>query len=130
MVKKVLWATIITIVLFAIVIAEQVFVDNTLNMLIEKISSLDAYVSSTENIQSAEIIDVCNNLDEFWTEREKILCLFINHNELSKIGEQIKKVKVYIEKNNKDDCEYELDTLNFYAESYKHVVEINIQNLL
>ena len=128
--KKVLWATITTILLFAIVIGEQIFVDNTLNLLIEKISNLDAYVYPTESIQNAEILSVCNNLDEFWTEREKILCLFINHNELSKVGEQIKKVKIYIEQNKKDECECEIDNLKFYAESYKHVVEINIQNLL
>ena len=128
--KKVLWATLTTVVLFAIVIGEQIFVDNTLNLLIEKISNLDTYVYSTESIQNAEILGVCNNLDDFWTERERILCLFINHNELSKIGEQIKKVKIYVEQNDKDNCEYELETLKFYAESYKHVVEINIQNLL
>ena len=128
--KKVLWATIVTIVLFAIVIAEQVFVDNTLDSLIDKVLSLDAFVAETEYIQNEEIKYVCDDLDVFWTEREKILCLFINHNELSKVGEQIKKIKIYIAQNNKDDCKYELETLKFYATSYKHVVEINIQNLL
>lgn len=128
--KKVLWATITTVVLFAVVISEQIFVDNTLNTLIEKISNLDTYVAATENIENTEIKNVCDDLDVYWTEREKILCLFINHNELSKVGEQIKKIKTYIKQNNKDDCVYELETLKFYAESYKHVVEINIQNLL
>ena len=125
-----MWATIVTIALFAIVIGEQIFVDNTLNTLINKVLSLDTFVLEAENIQNEEIKNICDDLDVFWTEREKILCLFINHNELSKVGEQIKKIKIYIEQNNKDDCEYELETLKFYATSYKHVVEINIQNLL
>ena len=125
-----MWAIIVTVLLFAIVIAEQIFVDNTLNALINKVLSLDASVADTENIQNEEIKNICDDLDVFWTEREKILCLFINHNELSKVGEQIKKIKIYIQQNNKDDCEYELETLKFYATSYKHVVEINIQNLL
>lgn len=128
--KKVLWAIIITILLFAIVIGEQIFVDNTLDTLINKIDIVETSISSTETINKQNIIEICDDLDKFWTEKEKILCLFINHNDLNKVGEQIKKVKIYVEQNRKDDCEYELDTLKFYAESCKHVMEINVQNLL
>lgn len=127
--KKIFWAIIITILLFGIVIGEQIFVDNTLDALINKIDVVETNITSTNTLNTDEIINICDDLDIFWTEREKILCLFINHNDLSKIGEQIKKIKTYVEQNRKDDCEYELDTLKFYAESYKHVVEINLQNL-
>ena len=128
--NKNLWVIITTILLFGIVIWEQIFIDNTLDTLATKIKNVSTEISLTENINTEKIANFATDLDKFWTEKEKILCLFINHNDLSKIGEEIKKIKVYIAQNNKDDCENELDVLKFYAESYKHVMEINIQNLL
>ena len=128
--NKIFWVITITILLFGIVIWEQIFIDNTLDLLAQKIDKITTEISVVENIKTENIINLSNKLDEFWTNKEKILCLFINHNDLSKVGEQIKKVKVYIEQNSKGDCETELDVLKFYAESYRHVMEINIQNLL
>lgn len=128
--NKSFWVITITILLFTIVILEQIYVDNTLNLLLQKIDNMNTEISITENIKTENIINLSTDLDEFWTKKERILCLFINHNDLSKVGEQIKKVKTFIEQNSKDDCECELDVLKFYAESYRHVMEINIQNLL
>ena len=127
--KKIVYVIIITILLFSVVIAEQIFVDQTLNSLDDKIDSISTKIARTEIIDNEDIATNCNEIDIFWTEREKILCLFINHNDLNKIGEQIKKIKVYVEQNNKENCKYELETLKFYAESYRHVFEINFQNL-
>lgn len=128
--KKIFWVILIGSLLFGIVIWEQIFVDNTLDILSQKIDDITTEISSIENINTEQIINLSADLDDFWTKKEQILCLFINHNDLSKIGEEIKKVKTYIEQNNKDDCEAELDILKFYADSYRHVMEINIQNLL
>jgi cell division protein FtsL len=129
-VKKIISVFIITILLLATVIVEQVFIDSTLDELVSRIETLNAQIESAESVDTEELRLSIKNLDEFWTEREKILCITINHNDLSRVGEQIKKVRVYIEENNKDDCVYEIDILYFYATSYKHVMEINIQNIL
>lgn len=128
--KKIISVFIITILLLATVIVEQVFIDSTLDELVSRIETLNAQIESAESVDTEELRLSIKNLDEFWTEREKILCITINHNDLSRVGEQIKKVRVYIEENNKDDCVYEIDILYFYATSYKHVMEINIQNIL
>lgn len=95
----------------------------------DKIDYISSIISSTDNINTEEIEIGCNEIDIFWTKRERILCLFINHNDLNKIGEQIKKIKVYVRQNNKENCQYELETLKFYNKSYRHVFEINFQNL-
>ena len=70
--KKVLWATITTILLFTIVIGEQIFVDDTLHKLIIKIDSLSISVNSVENIKNDDILNVCEDLDIFWAERETV----------------------------------------------------------
>ena len=128
--KKIFWVILITVLMFTVLIWEQIFVDNTLDVLAQKIENIETEISVVENINTEKIIGLSEDLDEFWTKKERILCLFINHNDLSKVGEQIKRMRNYIEQDDKEECETELDVLKFYAESYKHVMEINIQNLL
>ena len=116
--------------LLTAVILEQVFVQNTLDTLLAKIDTFDAEIQKVSDINSQTLLNLGKDLDEYWTEKEKILCLSINHNDLNKVGEQIKKIVVYVDQNNKDDCIYELEILKFYAKSYKHAMEITPQNLL
>ena len=128
--KKITWVIIITILLFAIVISEQIFVDNCLNTLDAKIDTIYTTVLAQENVDAENVIKLNDDIDVFWTENEKILCLFINHNDLNKVGEEIKRMKVFASQNNKEDFLNELEVLKFYVQSYRHVMEINIQNLL
>ena len=128
--KKITWVIIITILLFAIVISEQIFVDNCLNTLDVKIDAIYTTVLAQENVDAENVIKLNDDIDVFWTENEKILCLFINHNDLNKVGEEIKRMKVFASQNNREDFLNELEVLKFYVQSYRHVMEINIQNLL
>ena len=128
--KKIVSVIAISVLLVSAVVLEQVFVHKTLDSLIAKIEMFDSKISATENINLQEIVDFGAKIDDFWTKKEKILCLSINHNDLNKIGEQIKKINVCVKQNKKNECVYELDILKFYVESYKHVMEISLQNLL
>lgn len=128
--KKIISVLVISTLLLTAVVLEQVFVQNTLDTLLAKIDTFDTEITKATDIDTQTLIDLSTDLDKYWTEKEKILCLSINHNDLNKVGEQIKKIVVYVKQNNKDDCIYELETLKFYAESYKHVMEITPQNLL
>jgi len=129
-VKKIVSVIVVFVLLVATVVLEQVFIDRTLSSLNEKIDFLDKTIDATEAINTTEIKNIIDDLDSFWTEKEKVLCISINHNDLNRVGEQIKKIKVYIEQNNKDDCVYEIKVLKFYAESYDHTLELNPQNVL
>ena len=128
--KKIVWVVIITIMLFSIVIAEQIFVDGCLNDLDKKIDDIYSTALLEEDVNKENVINLTDDIDIFWTENEKILCLFINHNDLNKVGEEIKRMKVLVAQNKKDEFFNELEILKFYADSYRHVMEINIQNLL
>ena len=127
--KKIISVIVISLLLLTSVVFEQVFVHNTLDSLLEKIDVLENEIFDTENINSQKNIDFCIKIDDFWTKKEKILCLSINHNDLNSIGEQIKKVIICTQQNKKDECVYELNILKFYTKSYKHVMEISVQNL-
>ncbi len=126
--KKIISVIIISTLLLGAVVVEQIFVQNTLNNLIEKIETLNAQIENSQNIDGDDFVFAISEMDKFWTEKERILCLSINHNDLNKVGEQIKRVQVYLEQNIKEECLVELNALLFYAESYKHVMEITPQN--
>ena len=126
--KKTISVIVAVVLILGAVVLEQFFVQNTLNLLINKIEMLNAEITNRQNINTDKLIFDVDEMDKFWTEKEKILCLSINHNELNKVGEQIKKVKIYISQNKKEECIVELDTLLFYANSYKHTMEISPQN--
>lgn len=128
--KKLISVLAVASILITLVVLEQVFIHNTFDNMIQKISALDTDISNTETIKIQDILEQIDDIDNYWIKRENILCLSMNQNELNKVGEQIKKVKVYIEQDNKNDCVYELDTLLFYVQSFKKIMEITPQNFL
>lgn len=128
--KKIFCVLLTTAMLFGVVIWSQIFVENTLFETSNKISEIVKQIASQQNINEKSTVEMIENLDDFWTKKEHILCLSINHNDLNRIGEQIKRVKVLAEKNEKENCQCELSVLAFYAESYIHVMDIKFENLL
>ena len=97
--KKIISVLVISAMLLTAVILEQVFVQNTLNTLLAKIETFDAKIANVTDIDTQTLINLSTDIDEYWTEKEKILCLSINHNDLNKVGEQIKKIVVYVKQN-------------------------------
>lgn len=128
--KKIIPVTIITILLITVVIMEQLFVHSTLSSLKAKVDDIDYAIKNNSEIDNENIITNINNLDEYWTSKERILCLSINHNDLNSIGEQIKKIKAYISQNKKEEALLEIELLIFYIDNYSHVMEITPQNIL
>lgn len=128
--KKIITVIAITILVLSSVIAEQFFINSTMTTMIDKISALNLEIYQTENIDNENLKNMIYDLDKYWTTRENILRITMNHNDLVRIGEQIKKVEVYIEQNDKENCVYEAETLEYYAKSYKKVFEVNFENIM
>ena len=128
--KKTISVLAVTIILIAMIVWAQVVAENTLKDTAKKIDALSENISLTENIATNQIVNQANELDKFWERKERILSLIINHNDLNRIGEQIKKIVVYINQNDKKNCKYELVTLQFYMQSYQSVIDINPEHLL
>ena len=121
---------VITLILIGTIIWAQIVAESTLSETSKKIDSLSANIAIVENISTNEIIESINEIDKFWEQKERLLSIIMNHNDLNRIGEQIKKVIVYINQNDKKNCEYELITLQFYMESYKSVIDIRPEHIL
>lgn len=128
--KKTISVLIITSVLIATIVWSQIVAESALGDTTKKIYALSESISLTEDISSNQIVNQANELDKFWEQKERLLSIVMNHNDLNRIGEQIKKVVVYVTQNDKKNCEYELVTLQFYMQSYQSVIEIRPEHLL
>lgn len=121
---------IITLALIALVIVEQVFIDNTFNDLEIFASNLKTDIAEQSEISTENITEQIDNLYNFWNVKESLLCLTINHKDLDKIGEQIDKLKTYILEDNKEYAVYELNVLIFYINSYQNITAVSFKNIL
>ena len=93
--KKIFSVIVIFDVLIATITWAQIVAETTLFDTFEKVAKLSASVVETEKINTENIVNLATELDEFWEEKEKLLSLVMNHNDLNKIGEQIKKIVVF-----------------------------------
>lgn len=120
----------VTLVLIGAIIWAQIVAESTLSETSKKIDDLSKSILAAENIATNEILESVSDLDKFWEQKERMLSLVMNHNDLNRIGEQIKKVVVYVQQNDKKNCEYELITLQFYMQSYQSVIDIRPEHIL
>ena len=127
--KKLIISAIIALLLITVVVLEQVYLNNSFSQLEAKVDVLSQQVSLTENINTEQIQNTIYDLEEYWQNTEKVLCMTINYNDLHRIGEQLQRVKAYIEQNQKDDCVAEIEVLDFYAESFRTIFLTNFSNI-
>lgn len=110
-------------------VAEQIFVNKTLNDMKTQTYNLYEEILSQENVNTPTIVANAEKLDKYWKEREEILCLIINHKDIEKFGEQVTKVITCVTQNKKDEAEYEVELLKYYVEGYEHVMCASFQNI-
>ena len=127
--KKIISFIVITLMLIGAVVFEQIYLNKSFDGLIVKIDNLSKQIEYYEEINTLQIKSSSEDLESFWTDAEKILCFTINYNDLNRIGEQVQRVKAYIEQNQKDDCVSEIEVLSFYAESFKTIFITNFGNI-
>lgn len=128
--KTRIWIIIlISLSLIGLVVAEQIFVSNTIDYMKFESNSILQTIQTSENINTVEFISQIDSLDKNWTKKENVLCLIINHKDMEKVGEQIEKLKVLINQNKKEEAEYEAQLLVYYVDGYEHFVSVTFQNI-
>lgn len=120
---------VVSVILIGLMIFEQIYIRNTLNELRDQTLYLYSEIHTQENINTEDLIFSVEKLDDYWKTKENFLCLTINHKDMEKIGEQITKLITYINQNNKEDAEYEVELLKYYVEGNEHVMIANFQNI-
>lgn len=127
--KRVAGIVISLVFILAIAILESIASHTYLTSIYDDAINI-ANISNNSNFQGEEIVSLVDNIDSSWTEKEKILCLLVNHKDIEDIGEKITNIKTAIETNNYDAFDENLELVIFFAKSYKHLFGISVQNIL
>lgn len=127
--KKAINITIIILLLIGICVLEQVLADKYLAEVESRVDSIYTTFLSVDDINNTQLISQTNELEEYWTNKESILCNFVNHKDIEDIGVEINKMQTATKDNNKDQYYESLKLVKFYLKGYKHVIGISIQNI-
>ena len=122
---------IIFIILFLIAICstEQILANKYLSEMQTKVTALNEYFLSVDDIADTKLINDTNSLNEYWTKKEEILCNFVNHKDIEDIGIELNKMQTATKNNDKDAYNESLKLLFFYINAYHHVIGISLQNI-
>ena len=123
---------LILIVLFlaGICIIEDVMVSNALKDVQEKCYTIERMIEEKDSLKDMEMVMEVENLEYNWTEDEKILCFMVNHKSMQEIGQEIAKLKMYIESDDADGAKVSTQSIKMYCHSYLHFMGANLHNIL
>lgn len=127
--KKFINITIIILLLIAVCVVEQVLADKYLAEVEKRVDNIYENFISLDGINDTKLIAQTNELEEYWTAKESVLCNFVNHKDIEDIGVEINKMQTATKDNNKDQYYESLKLVKFYLKGYKHVIGISIQNI-
>ncbi|MBO4412969.1 MAG: DUF4363 family protein [Clostridia bacterium] len=127
--RKILNVVFIILFLVAICVTEQILANKYLGEMKTKMDALNKYFISIENIADTKLINDTNQVTEFWTKKEEILCNFVNHKDIEDIGVELNKMQSAIKNNDKNAYSESLKLIFFYLNAYRHVIGISIQNI-
>lgn len=127
--KKFINITIIILLLIAVCVVEQVLADKYLAEVEIRVDKIYENFIALDNINDTKLIAQTNELEEYWTAKESVLCNFVNHKDIEDIGVEINKMQTATKNSNKEQYYESLKLVKFYLMGYKHVIGISIQNI-
>lgn len=127
--KKFINITIIILLLIAVCVVEQVLADKYLAEVEARVDTIYENFIALDDINDTKLIAQTNELEEYWTAKESVLCNFVNHKDIEDIGVEINKMQTATNNSNKEQYYESLKLVKFYLMGYKHVIGISIQNI-
>ncbi len=127
--KKAIHIIIIIAFLIAICTIEQIMAQAYLKEAKKQVENLISISSQSFNEKTDELMFYTNELEKYWTEKENILCTFVNHREIEDIGIEISKLQTAIKNNEQKIYVESINLILFYIISYQHVIGINAQSI-
>ena len=86
--------------------------------------------ANESNLNNKTNITLVDELQTFWDDAEKKLCLVVNYESIKCISETIAKLQIAIEENDKSVAYENIILLKNYSDIIKNVMGFNFHNLL
>ena len=98
--KKTIIFIFLAITLLGLSIGEQIFIDNTVNTMLRKIESMQtAIIENEDNLNSADVLNHFNDMADFWENNEGTMAFFVDHKNISNVGQGLVRLKASLEEN-------------------------------
>lgn len=119
---------LIIIIIFSIITILDVFTHKNMEYIVDKYNNKLQEVSinlNRTNFELSKIIDIKNE----WEKDYKILALYIEHDELEKIGNVISKLNSNVENKEKENSLENIKEIKFLLTHIQNKSILNIQNV-
>lgn len=122
--KRGVCIVIISLFLIGFSVFEGVFTKNVVNNMEKSANEIVLLLENGEQVKTK-----VDELNDYWKQKESMICLFINHKDMEEIGRSLKKAQAHLENEDKQSALIEMKSLVDEVSSFKHVSEFNIQNI-
>ena len=100
MVKKLIICIVLLVSLLGFCSWEQHYIDSTLDKMLEHIRVVQASVESNEtDLYNYDTMLRFDTMQKYWESREATMSMFIDHKNLSQIGQGLARLKASLEEN-------------------------------
>lgn len=121
---------IIIFLVIALIVTLDVITNNytkaSVNVLTEELSSLEQILQEE---QSEEITSKVSNINNEWKKRYGKLAYYIEHDELEKVGTEITKISAYINVQEYDEAQNEIDTAIFILQHIEDKEKFSVRSI-
>lgn len=121
---------LIFLVLIAICISEEVITSNAIISINNDCFVLEEKIEGLDDIRTAEIVQIVDNMEYDWIRDESNLCYLVNHKSIQEIGMELARMKNYLGENDVKEFKASLEVIKYYADSYLHFMGANLHNVL
>lgn len=127
--KRIIGILSIVVILIAICLTEELLVADALNKIKKDSDYLYSLSTNSDSVDTDEILELTEELQDFWKKREMVLCFFINYKDMSEMSNEIVKMVSYSKNNIKEEYTTSLSLVIYYCDTFNHITGINIQNI-
>lgn len=121
---------IIIFFVIALIVTLDVITNNytkdSVNVLAEELSSLEQMLKEEQN---KEITSKVSNINKEWQKRYGKLAYYIEHDELEKVGTEITKISAYINVQEYDEAQNEIDTTIFILQHIEDKEKFSVRSI-
>lgn len=128
------WVATISILLIitAVVIWEQIYVNQTFQELSTQVDGLIASVEACgdDNVDTDENKTKIAAIEDFWLKHERVLCYLVKHTETFQISDAISYAKNFIEFGNKEEVMSALHKLVYLGKVHSYNMGTSLENII
>ena len=128
--NKLIFFIILLVALLGVTIGEQLYIDKTTNTMLAQIHSMQATIVNNQNqLNSDEVLDAFYDLRDYWESREGTMAFFVDHKNISNVGQCIVRLRAALEENDFTLSKTEIYLMHEVTYVFKKLSTFSIHNI-